>query len=91
MNLINKNFDQLSKDDAQKVTDQMRRFDTVFGLLKEKTTRQLTAEEQDIIDRRQAARQNKDWATADALKAELIARKIEVKDTPQGTQVRFID
>lgn len=91
MNLINKNFDQLSKDDAQKVTDQMRRFDTVFGLLKEKTTRQLTAEEQDIIDRRQAARQNKDWATADALKAELIAHKIEVKDTPQGTQVRFID
>ncbi|MBO5997808.1 MAG: cysteine--tRNA ligase [Alphaproteobacteria bacterium] len=89
--IVNKNFDALSKDDANKIIDLMKLFDTVLGVLPEKTERTLTAEEQSLIDQRQAARQAKDWATADALKAELIARKIEVKDTPTGPQIRFID
>lgn len=90
MSEVNKNFDKLSKQDGAKVATQMSAFDMVFGILKEKSDRQLTAEEQSIIDRRQAARVAKDWATADALKAELIARGIEVKDTPQGPQIRFV-
>ena len=45
---------------------------------------------QDLIDKRQAARVAKDWATADSLKAQLNALGIEIKDTPTGPQVRFI-
>ena len=91
MNVVNKNFDNLSSDDAKKVADLMMSFDTVLGILPEKQERTLTAEERELIDKRQAARIAKDWATADTLKAELIAKGIEIKDTPTGPQVRFIN
>ena len=79
-----------AKQDAIKIRDLMKKFDTVLGVLPDKKTRELSPEEQDIINRRQEARLAKDWATADALKADLLARGIEVKDTPQGPQIRFV-
>ena len=91
MNIVNKNFDLLSSDDAKKIADTIKSFDTVLGVLPEKQERILTAEEQTLIDQRQAARTAKDWATADALKAQLIARGIEIKDTPTGPQIRFVN
>ena len=39
---------------------------------------------QDLIVRRQAAREAKDWATADALRDELSALGVVVEDTPAG-------
>ena len=42
------------------------------------------------MTRRQEARLQKDWATADALKKELLNQGVEVKDTPQGPVWRFI-
>jgi cysteinyl-tRNA synthetase len=41
----------------------------------------------DLVARRDAARAGRDWATADALRAELEAGGWTVKDTPSGTQV----
>ncbi len=40
-----------------------------------------------IIEIRDLARQNKDWAKSDELRAELEAMGYEVKDTPNGTTV----
>ena len=37
-----------------------------------------------IIEERQQARANKDWATADRIRDELKAQGITLKDTPQG-------
>jgi cysteinyl-tRNA synthetase len=48
------------------------------------------AVEQRIADRT-AARKNKDFAAADAIRAELAARKIEIMDTPRGTTWRVAD
>ncbi len=90
MSEVNKNFNSLSVDNATKVMDLMNAFDTVLGILPEKQEHTLTPELQDLIDRRQAARLAKDWATADALKAQLIAAGIEIKDTPQGPVWRFV-
>ena len=87
---VNKNYEVLSKENGQKIKELMLSFDTVLGVLPEKTERQLTPEEQDLIDKRQAARVAKDWATADALKAQLNALGIEIKDTPTGPQIRFV-
>ena len=36
--------------------------------------------------KRAEARKNKDWAAADAIRDELAARHVVVKDTPQGVQ-----
>ena len=84
LNIVNKNFDSLSVADAEQITALMRRFDEVLAIMPEIKEDVLEPDLQDILDRRQAARVAKDWATADALKAELIARGIEVKDTPNG-------
>ena len=90
MSAVNKNFDVLSKADADKIADQINLFDSVLGVLPEKSERVLTEKEQDLINKRQEARVAKDWATADSLKAELNAMGIEIKDTPTGPQIRFI-
>ena len=90
MNMVNKNFDSLSVSDAERITSLMRRFDEVLAIMPEIKEDVLEPDLQDILDRRQAARVAKDWATADALKAELIARGIEVKDTPNGPVWRRI-
>ncbi|MCY3618407.1 MAG: hypothetical protein OXG66_12080, partial [Acidimicrobiaceae bacterium] len=39
---------------------------------------------EDLVARRQAAREAKDWATADALRDELSALDVVVEDTPAG-------
>ncbi|MDN7124683.1 cysteine--tRNA ligase [Pseudidiomarina terrestris] len=43
-----------------------------------------------LIERRNSARANKDWAAADAARDELLALGIELEDTPQGTRWRRI-
>ncbi len=90
MNTVNKNFPSLSKADADKITRQMRRFDEVLGVMPDIKEETLPADIQELIDRRQACRLVKDWASADALKQELLSLGIEVKDTPQGPTWRRI-
>ena len=41
-------------------------------------------EERELLDRRRAARDRKDWAESDRLRAVLADRGVEVRDTPQG-------
>ena len=42
---------------------------------------------QDLLDRRAAARAARDFATSDALRDELAAMGVEVRDTPNGQTV----
>ena len=41
-----------------------------------------------LVAAREAARQSKDWAEADRIRAELSARGILVEDTPRGPEWR---
>lgn len=90
MSIVNKNFDALSAADAALVEQAMRRFDTVLGLLEDKADIGLPVGAQELIDKRQAYRLAKDWANADALKQQLLAMGVEVKDTPQGPVAKRI-
>jgi cysteinyl-tRNA synthetase len=38
-----------------------------------------------LIKERTVARQNKDWNRGDAIRDELLARGVELKDGPEGT------
>jgi cysteinyl-tRNA synthetase len=44
----------------------------------------ITTEQQDILAKRQQARQQKDWAQSDALRDQLAQQGITVRDTPHG-------
>lgn len=90
MTEVNKNFANLTPDEAKRIIAQMRHFDTVLGVMPEIKSEALTPGQQALIDKRQAYRLAKDWAQADALKHELLAQGIEVKDTPQGPVWRKI-
>ncbi len=57
----------------------------VLGLLYTKKKDKIDDEIQELINKRNEARKNKDWATADKIRDELKIRNITIKDTPQGT------
>lgn len=78
------------KSDANDATKRyvVEKFDEVLSLdlLKggEKETENLDSEIEALIEKRQEARKNKDWATADRIRDELAARNIKLIDTPEG-------
>jgi cysteinyl-tRNA synthetase len=80
---------------ATDVTDAQRRallldFDQVLGLsIDAPAAAEATALPEgaaELLERRAAARAAKDWATSDALREELAALGVEVRDTPEGQQ-----
>ena len=56
----------------------------VLGILYNRKSNDLDSEIEELIAKRQEARANKDWATADRIRDELKERGIILKDTPQG-------
>ena len=56
----------------------------VLGILYNRKSNDLDSEIEALIEQRQQARKNKDWATADRIRDELKEKGIILKDTPQG-------
>jgi cysteinyl-tRNA synthetase len=67
------------------LTEFLTALDELLGLDLLGTTPDITAEQRELIARREEARANKDWATSDTLRDELSSSGIMVRDTPQGT------
>lgn len=68
-------------------------FDKVLGLNltaeNQNGEEDLDAEIEALIQKRQEARKNKDWATADQIRDELAARNIKLIDTPDGIKWEY--
>ena len=66
----------------------IEKFDEVLGLDLTKAEAEskddLDSEIEELIAKRQEARANKDWATADKIRDDLLARNIKLIDTPDG-------
>ncbi|RKJ39950.1 cysteine--tRNA ligase [Acutalibacter sp. 1XD8-33] len=56
---------------------------------REEVASELAAEIQALIEKRAEAKKARDWATADAIRDELAAKHVVLKDTPQGTEWRL--
>ncbi|MCH5303488.1 MAG: cysteine--tRNA ligase [Ruminococcus sp.] len=80
------------KSDANDATKLflIKKFDEVLGLdltsAKKEEKGDLDAEIEELIAKRQEARACKDFATADKIRDELIARNIKLIDTPEGVK-----
>ena len=79
--IINKNA---SKAVAQYAADLYDELCNVLGLLYNRKGNDLDSEIEELIEKRQQARKNKDWVTADKIRDDLKAMGIILKDTPQG-------
>jgi cysteinyl-tRNA synthetase len=83
---INRIMDQkgLSPADKQKIEEALRRINSVLGVLDLEPVKP-DQKVEELIERRDQARKEKDWLTADRIRQELKNMGIELIDTRDGT------
>lgn len=79
--IINKN---VSKNVVEKAISMFDELTGVLGIVYNRKSNEVDADIEALIEKRQEARKNKDWTTADKIRDELKAKGIILKDTPQG-------
>lgn len=79
--IINK---EVSLNVCKKAAEMFDELTGVLGLLYNRKSNDIDDDIEKLIEQRQIARANKDWATADKIRDELKAKGIILKDTPQG-------
>ncbi len=82
---VNKIMDQkgLSTSNKEKVLKALEQINSVLDVMNLKPTK-VGKDVESLIKKRERARSNKEWGTADCLRHELMARGIEVIDTKNG-------
>jgi cysteinyl-tRNA synthetase len=82
---MNKLLDRngLSTIDKKKVLEALNRIDSVLGVL-DLAVPELSGEVKALIERREKARTNRDWGSADRFRQELKGMGIEIIDTKNG-------
>lgn len=79
--IINK---EVSLNVCKKAAEMFDELTGILGLLYNRKSNDIDDNIEKLIEQRQTARANKDWATADKIRDELKAKGIILKDTPQG-------
>lgn len=79
-----------AKEVVEKTIALIRELGGVLGLFQKSNENSVDAEIEELIAKRNKAREEKDWAAADAIRDELKARNIVLKDTPMGVQWSYI-
>ncbi len=76
---------ECSKEYLQKLYDRLDNLCGILGIHIHKEEQMLDAEIESLIEERQNARKNKDFARADQIREELLQKGILLKDTREGT------
>lgn len=79
----------ISRTEADYALEALKKVDTVLGVLSfEKWENAIPAELQDAFDKRQQARQEKNWKLADEMRDFIIQRGYVIEDTPTGARLK---
>ena len=79
-----------SKELVKYTLDLIRELGNPLGILQESTKASLEEEIEKLIEERQKARKDKNWALADKIRDNLKERGIVLEDTPQGVRWKQI-
>lgn len=80
-----------AKSVVEKTLSLIHEIGAVLGLFEKKKDNSIDAEVEALIEQRNKARSEKDWATADAIRDKLKGMNIELKDTPMGVKWSYIE
>lgn len=75
----------MSTEERDAALEQIGRIDSVFGF-RAKAESAVDAEVEDLIQQRNDARKNKDWALADKIRDDLLSMGIILEDAPGGVK-----
>lgn len=78
--------DALKADDLKAVLDAVEKFDSVLGIFGETKTEILDEEIESLIEERQEARRNRNFARSDEIRDLLATRGIILEDTKDGVR-----
>jgi cysteinyl-tRNA synthetase len=78
----------VSNEEAKKVYDVLTQFNSVLGIINMENTAEepLSSDIDALVQKREAARKNKNWKEADVIRDQLYALGIIVEDTAQGVK-----
>ncbi len=84
------NNQQLGTSMAEAALERLRKYDTVLAVLEpeESQTGKIPEEIQELVSERQAAREERDFETADQLRDRIHEAGYEVEDTPDGPVIK---
>jgi cysteinyl-tRNA synthetase len=87
---VNKLMDsgQFGREDANTALDTLRKFDSVLGVIDVDLKEEIPEEINAMVEARQQARKNKDFAESDRIRDELAAAGWIVEDTPNGSRIK---
>lgn len=79
---------QIGHHEAHKILKLLAKWDTVLGLLFTEEQVEIPAELEEALERRQAARAQKNWAEADRQRDFITERGYLIEDTPHGPRLK---
>ncbi len=88
LTIVNRVFDEviansIDKNDSSNFADFLKFTDQAFGL-NLSSTQDIDSQQKQLIEQREEARENKDWAKSDELRDKLKEQGIGLRDTPGG-------